>query len=87
MSSVRRGGAKKVMLNAKPGHESLVKQRFKVDIVFAKAKGTYLFQVLYTVRVIDLNALRVLVSLPRSLLRNAYKLIINNKKLYIISKN
>lgn len=55
------GGAERVMLNLAIGFAA---QGVAVDLVLAKAKGEYLEQVPATVRIIDLNARRVLTSLP-----------------------
>ena len=53
-------GAQRVMLNLIQG---LSRRELLVDLVVARAKGQYLAQVPESVRVIDLNANRVLVSL------------------------
>jgi len=55
------GGAERAMLNLAHG---LVGSGCSVDLVLAQAKGPYLSEVYDTVRVVNLNASRVLKSLP-----------------------
>ena len=55
------GGAERVMVNLARG---MVEQGKDVDLVLAKAEGPYLADVPSDVRVVDLNAKRVLTSLP-----------------------
>ncbi|MEA3312457.1 MAG: glycosyltransferase, partial [candidate division WOR-3 bacterium] len=61
LPSLRGGGAERMMLNLARG---LAERGLAVDLVLAKAEGPYLNQVPSEVRVIDLGAHRVLVSLP-----------------------
>lgn len=61
LPSLRGGGAERVMLLLAQG---FAEQGISVDMVLAKAEGPYLKQVPDTVRVVDLNASRVLTSLP-----------------------
>ena len=55
------GGAERIILNLA---RSLTARGYPVDLVLARAEGPYLPQVPDSVRVIDLNATRVLSSLP-----------------------
>ena len=55
------GGAERVMLNLAEG---IAARGHDVDLVLARAEGSYLTQVSGSVRVVDLNAPRVLKSLP-----------------------
>lgn len=61
LPSLHGGGAEKVMVNLALG---FVEQGLKVDLVLAKAEGPYLSRVPEEVRVVDLEARRVLYSLP-----------------------
>lgn len=61
ISSLRGGGAERVMVNLAKG---FVEQGLDVDLVLAKAEGPYLSQVPSGIRVVDLQASRVLASLP-----------------------
>jgi glycosyltransferase involved in cell wall biosynthesis len=56
------GGAERAMLNLAIGFAN---QGFGVDIVLVKAKGDYLSEVPDNVRVVDLNATRLILSLPQ----------------------
>lgn len=56
------GGAERAMLNLAIGFAN---QGFGVDIVLVKAKGDYLPEVPDQVRVVDLNATRLILSLPQ----------------------
>lgn len=60
LPSLRGGGAERVMVNLARG---FAEQGFKVDLVLTKAEGPYLSQIPSNVRVIDLNAHRVLYSI------------------------
>ncbi len=62
LPSLRGGGAERVMLLLAHG---FARRGVAVDLVLAKAEGAYLKQVPSEVRVVDLNASRVLWSLPR----------------------
>ena len=55
------GGAERMMVVLANG---FTKRGFSVDLVLAKAEGVYLQHVASDVRVVDLNASRVLLSLP-----------------------
>ena len=61
LPSLRGGGAERVMVNLAQG---FVERGLQVDLVLAKAEGSYLSQVPPEVRVVDLGARRVLYSLP-----------------------
>lgn len=61
LPSLRGGGAERVMVNLARG---FVERGLAVDLVLAKAEGPYLSQVPREVRVVDLQASRVLTSLP-----------------------
>lgn len=61
VSSMRGGGAERVMLNLVQG---MAKHNYVVDLVLARAEGPYLTEVPERVRVVDLGASRVLTSLP-----------------------
>ena len=61
LPSLRGGGAERVMLCLA---ECLAKRGFVVDLVLAKAEGPYLKDVSKKVRIVDLNANRVMKSLP-----------------------
>ena len=65
LPSLRGGGAERVMLLLARG---FAERGHRVDLVLAKAEGSYLSQVPESIRVVDLKASRVLVALP-SLLR------------------
>lgn len=56
------GGAERVMLTLS---REFAKRGISTDLVLAKAEGPYLKQVFSDVRLVDLNASRVLFSLPR----------------------
>ncbi|WP_198468397.1 glycosyltransferase [Acetomicrobium sp. S15 = DSM 107314] len=55
------GGVERVRVNLARG---FVEQGFEVNLVLAKAEGSYLPQLLPKVRVVDLHARRVLAALP-----------------------
>lgn len=61
LPSLHGGGAERVMVNLARGFSE---QGLKVDLVLSKADGPYLPQVPRDVRVVNLNAQRVLYSLP-----------------------
>lgn len=61
MPSMRSGGAERTMANLSRG---LAQQGYAVDMVLAKAEGPHLAEIPDTVRIVDLNARRVLTSLP-----------------------
>ena len=61
LPSLRGGGAERVMVNLARG---FVERGIAVDLVLAKAEGTYLSEVPQEVRIIDLKSHRVLTSLP-----------------------
>ena len=61
LPSLRGGGAERVMLNLARG---FAEKGHVVDLVLAKAEGPYLNEVPEGIRVVDLNASRVLKSLP-----------------------
>ncbi len=61
LPSLHGGGAELVMLNLAVG---FCKLGLKVDLVLVRAEGAYLSEVPDAVRIIDLNASRVLFSLP-----------------------
>jgi glycosyltransferase involved in cell wall biosynthesis len=61
VSSLNGGGVERVMLNLAKG---LVDKKLEVDLVVAKAEGAYLNQIPTQVRLVDLNASRVLKSIP-----------------------
>jgi len=61
LPSLRGGGAERVMLTLANGFAEC---GHKVDLVLARAEGTYLEDVLETVRIVDLDAPRVLMCLP-----------------------
>ena len=61
LPSLRGGGAERVMVNLARG---FVERGLQVDLVLARAEGPYLSQVPKEVRVVDLGARRVLLSLP-----------------------
>ncbi len=60
-SRLNGGGAQRALLNL--AHE-IAKRGYAVDLVFARAKGPLLSEVPASVRLVDLNASRVLTSLP-----------------------
>src|SRR5512142_3052543 len=55
------GGAERTLLNLAEG---IAAKGFPVDLVLARAEGPYLSDVPESVRVVDLNATRVLTCLP-----------------------
>lgn len=59
--SMRDGGAERVTLTLAQG---VAKRGYTVDLVLAQAEGPYLAEVPESVRVVDLKASRVLLSLP-----------------------
>jgi len=61
LPSLRGGGAERVMLSLAEG---FAQRGFCVDLVLAKAEGPYLKDVSREVRIVDLNASRVIKSLP-----------------------
>jgi glycosyltransferase involved in cell wall biosynthesis len=61
LPSLRGGGAERVMVNLARG---FIERGIAVDLVLAKAEGTYLSEVPQEVRIIDLKSRRVLTSLP-----------------------
>lgn len=61
LPSLRGGGAERVMVTLANGFADL---GLKVDLVLARAEGPYLSEVSPAVRVVDLQASRVLISLP-----------------------
>lgn len=61
LPSLRGGGAERVMVNLARGFSE---RGLAVDLVLAKAEGPYLAQVPSEVRIVDLRARRVLLSLP-----------------------
>lgn len=61
LPSLRGGGAERVMVNLARG---FAERGLEVDLVLARAEGTYLSQVPPGVRVVDLRAPRVMASLP-----------------------
>ncbi len=61
LPSLHGGGAEKVMFNLALGFHRM---GLKVDLVLARAEGVYLAELPVGIRVIDLNASRVLFSLP-----------------------
>lgn len=61
LPSLAGGGAEKAMINLAQG---LAQRGFRVDLVLARAEGPYLAQVPDSVRVVDLGAARMLLSLP-----------------------
>lgn len=61
LPSLRGGGAERVMVNLARG---FVERGLQVELVLAKAEGPYLSEVPPGVRVVDLDARRVLYSLP-----------------------
>ncbi|MGI6285994.1 glycosyltransferase [Neomoorella humiferrea] len=61
LPSLRGGGAERVMVNLARG---FAEHGLRVDLVLAKAEGPHLSQVPREVRIIDLEAKRVLASLP-----------------------
>lgn len=61
LPSLHGGGAERVMVNLARGFSE---QGLKVDLVLSRADGPYLSQVPRDVRVVNLNAQRVLYSLP-----------------------
>jgi glycosyltransferase involved in cell wall biosynthesis len=61
LPSLRGGGAERMMLNLA---EDFANRGFSVDLVLARAEGSYLKDVSKKVRVVDLNADRVIKSLP-----------------------
>jgi glycosyltransferase involved in cell wall biosynthesis len=61
LPSLHGGGAEKVMVNLA---RDFVERGIVVDLVLAKAEGTYLSEVPREVRVIDLSVPRVIASLP-----------------------
>lgn len=62
LPSLRGGGAERAILTLS---KSLAEQGLNVDLVLAKAEGSFLSQLPAEVRLIDLNASRVLLSLPK----------------------
>lgn len=61
LPSLHGGGAERVMKNLA---ENLANRGFSVDLVLAKAEGSYSKEISNNVRVVDLNADRVITSLP-----------------------
>lgn len=61
LPSLRGGGAERVMVNLANG---FARQGFRIDLVLASAEGPYLDEVSSDVRIVDLQAKRVLSSLP-----------------------
>jgi glycosyltransferase involved in cell wall biosynthesis len=61
LPSLRGGGAERVMVTLANGFAA---RGFAVDLVLAKAEGPYLKDVASTVRVVDLDSPRTLLSLP-----------------------
>jgi glycosyltransferase involved in cell wall biosynthesis len=61
LPSLSGGGAERAMLNLAHG---LAESGYSVDLVLAQAKGPYLDDVHDTVRIVDLQASRVLASIP-----------------------
>ncbi|MDK2887525.1 MAG: hypothetical protein PWP72_403 [Thermoanaerobacter sp.] len=61
LPSLRGGGAERVMVNLA---RRFVERGLKIDLVLSKAEGPYLSQIPPEVRVVDLGARRVLLSLP-----------------------
>ena len=61
VTSMQGGGAQHAMLNLAQG---LAKRGYATDLVLAKAEGPFLAEVPDSVRVVDLKASRVLMSLP-----------------------
>lgn len=61
LPSLAGGGAERVMVNLARG---FAERGFLVDLVLCKAEGPYLAQVPPEVRIVDLNAARVLASVP-----------------------
>jgi glycosyltransferase involved in cell wall biosynthesis len=55
------GGAERVILNLAKG---VAERGYRVDLVLARAEGPYMSQIPQSVRLIDLNAIRVLTSIP-----------------------
>ena len=55
------GGAERIVLNLAKG---VSERGYYVDLVLARAEGPYMAQIPDTVRLIDLNAPRVLSSVP-----------------------
>ncbi|MBI5962705.1 MAG: glycosyltransferase [Chloroflexi bacterium] len=55
------GGAERIVLNLAKG---ISERGYKVDLVLARAEGPYMAQIPDTVRLVDLNAPRVLGSVP-----------------------
>lgn len=55
------GGAERIMLNLAKG---VAARGYKVDLVLARAEGPYMSQIPDTVRLVDLNAPRVMGSVP-----------------------
>lgn len=62
LPSLSGGGAERVMVTLVNGFAS---RGIQVDLVLAKAEGPYLKNVVSGVRIVDLNASRILFSLPR----------------------
>jgi glycosyltransferase involved in cell wall biosynthesis len=62
LPSLEGGGAERVIVNLAKEFSA---KKIIVDLVLAKAKGPYLSEVTGKVRIIDLNSLRVLRSLPK----------------------
>ncbi|QOR84160.1 glycosyltransferase [Geobacillus stearothermophilus] len=60
LPSLRGGGAERVMVNLA---KAFAKNNFQVDLVLAKAEGPYLSQISSDIRIVDLNASRVALSL------------------------
>lgn len=62
LPSLAGGGAERAMVNLAHG---LVERGFRVDLVLAKAKGPYMSEVRSEVKIVDLDASRVIFSLAK----------------------
>ena len=62
LPSLEAGGAEKVMLNLAKG---FLQAGYPVDLLLAKGRGAFLSELPQDVRLINLNARRMLESLPR----------------------
>ena len=62
VASLRGGGAERIIVNLAKGFAA---QGLEVDLLLAQVEGPYLNEIPETVRVVDLKAKRVLLSLPR----------------------
>ncbi|MBE2909136.1 glycosyltransferase, partial [Anoxybacillus flavithermus] len=60
LPSLRGGGAERVMVNLA---KAFSKNNFRVDMVLAQAEGPYLSQIPSDIRIVNLNASRVALSL------------------------